>query len=146
MKENAKWDQPYVRRRLVYGVALVVVAVGTGFGLLTDAQASQAETWLPTVLAALGGLGAGGTALANTHRGSDSTATGDDILRAEERVPNVPQIAEMLAPSVRAEVEKAIATASGAVYGRHDLSRAAADTESDSYPSGDDAPSAYPAG
>lgn len=119
---ESNWSKPYVRRRFLQAGLLALIAVATGFGLLTAAQADSLEEYLPTIVAGLGGIGAAGSALANIHRGSDSTATGDDVRRAEAgRVDPAAVAAE-----VRTVVDKRVSAAVNDLtarlrpsYGRH---------------------------
>lgn len=144
--EESKWSRPYVKRRLIYAVVVALSAVALAFGFITQAQADQIETWLPLLISGLTGLGGGGLALANTHRGSDSTATSGDVRRAESAGPDLGSLVQQLAPTVRTEVENAIGAVGGMIYGRHDAGRTAPDTDADvdSYPAGVDSPSPYP--
>lgn len=144
MKES-KWSESYVKRRLVYAAVVALSAVAVAFGFITQAQADQIETWLPLLISGLTGLGGGSLALANTHRGSDSTATGADVDRALTSGPDLGSLVQQLAPTVRTEVENAIGRVGSVVYGRHDAGRTAPEVEeTDSYPSGVDSPSPYP--
>lgn len=143
--EGSKWSKPYVKRRLIYAAVVALSAVAVAFGFITQAQADQVETWLPLLISGLTGLGGGGLALANTHRGSDSTAVGADVDRAFTAGPDLGSLVQQLAPTVRTEVENAIGRIGGVVYGRHDAARTApAGTDTDDYPAGVDSPSPYP--
>ncbi|MGP5147159.1 hypothetical protein [Corynebacterium variabile] len=115
-RESA-WSKPYVRRRIMQAVMLAAVAVATGFGLITAEQADSAEAYIPTIIAGLGGIISSSSALTHLHRGSDSTATGDDVRAAQAATPDLNAIAEAVRHRVGTDLDKRLAEAD--LGGRH---------------------------
>lgn len=136
--KESNWSKPYVKRRVVYAVAILAVAIGTGLGL-SDAAASQIEGYIPVLLAALGGIGGPAYAAAHTHRGSDSTATGADVRAAQAAAVDLNAVAEAVRERVAPEVTRAAAEVEKRIssYGKH--AAAAKPPVGATYPGSEDA-------
>ena len=76
--EKKKFTQPWVIRRGLYLIVAAVGLVAAGFGLVDEGQldAVAASPLLATVVGVVASL--------FTNRGSDSTATGDDVRAAQQ--------------------------------------------------------------
>lgn len=127
--KESNWGGDYVKRRMIYAAGVLVVAVATGFGLINEDQASSAESWLPTIVAGIVGIGTGGLAWANTNRGSDSTATGEDVRAAQHAMPDIPNLVDQFGPVIRQQVQEAVSGVYSAPYGRHEADGTTDDVE-----------------
>lgn len=115
MKNEKQFKKPWWIRRAAYVLVAVIGLVLTGLGYATQDQvdAFTASPLLGTVV--------GFVAAMFTHRGSDSTATGDDV-RAEREVA-IAAAASHGGPSVEAIVAEALKQVNS--YGEHALGEAA---------------------
>lgn len=100
--------RPWQIRKLTYAVVAIIGVIAAYFGVVDEGQV-DAITASPLLATLVGML-----ATAFTDRGSDSTATGDDVRAAQASAPDLNAIAEAVRERVGADLNQLLSS-----EGRH---------------------------
>lgn len=135
-KKTIKKPQAWQVRKIIYGLAAILVGVLGWAGVLSDIKADQimdhVDQWLPILLGVL----APALAASKTHEGSDSTATEADVESATatvaDRVQDAVRDALTAASIDPTQIGQAVVTAIRAEErGDHDATATASAVDTD---------------